>query len=511
MAIFQSILTLLLVAVFLLQVSRRLAIPYPTMLATAGLAVAALPWAPEISIDPKLVMALFIAPAILDAAYDFPPRAIRRYWLPLFALVVVAVLLTTAAVAWVGVAVGGLPMAAAVALGAIVAPPDAAAAAAILNRPSLPRSTATVLKGESLLNDAVALFIFGVALRMTQTGDSILHELPRLAFAIPGGLLLGFVMARTAIAITPFLAGTLGGIVFQFLVTFSTWIVADRLGLSTILAVVVAAMTVARRAGDSLSASDRLHSNAVWSIVVFVLNVLAFLFVGLQARGIVQDLSRDELRHAVGFASLVLAVVIVVRIAWMLVYNRLAQPAYRWIGMTAPTLAQVVVASWCGMRGMVTLAAALALPAAFPHRSLVLLTALGVVLGTLVLQGLMLEPLIRLLRFPVDHTFDEKLLRARRVLLDAAIDSLPESDDATAHAMRTLYLAERSEPDPASNEKMSRADHIRLDVIRKQRDMLDTMRRSQEIDDETFRALLKELDLSELAARRREGIDLVDD
>jgi Na+/H+ antiporter len=511
MAIFQSILTLLLVAVFLLQVSRRLAIPYPTMLATAGLAVAALPWAPEISIDPRLVMALFIAPAILDAAYDFPPRAIRRYWLPLFALVVVAVLLTTAAVAWVGVVFGGLPVPAAVAMGAIVSPPDAAAAAAILNRPSLPRSTATVLKGESLLNDAVALFIFGAALRMTEVGDSVLLELPRLAFAIPGGLLLGFAMARVAIAITPFLAGTLGGIVFQFLVTFSTWIAADRLGLSAILAVVAAAMTVARRAADNLSASDRLHSNAVWSIVVFVLNVLAFLFVGLQAKGIVRDLSRDELWHAFGFASLVLVVVIVVRIFWVLAYNRLVQPVYRWVGTPAPTLAQGVVASWCGMRGMVTLAAALALPTTFPHRNLVLLAALGVVLGTLVLQGLLLEPLIRFLRFPVDNTFDTKLARAREALIDVAIATLPVVGDATTQAMRTLYLAERSEPDSAASEKTSGADRVRLDVIRKQRETLDTMRRSRAIDDETFRVLQKELDLSELAALRRDGIDLADD
>ena len=198
MALFESVLTLLLLAVLLLQFSRRLRIPYPTTLALAGLAVAALPWAPAISIEPHLVLALFIAPAILDAAFEFPPRAIRRYWMPLLALAVVAVLLTTAAVAWVGVVVAGLPIAAAVALGAIVAPPDAAAAAAMLNKPSLPRSTVTVLKGESLLNDAVALFIFGLALRINATGDEAFHLLPQIAFAIPGGVLLGIVISRIA-------------------------------------------------------------------------------------------------------------------------------------------------------------------------------------------------------------------------------------------------------------------------------------------------------------------------
>ena len=147
MPLFESVLTLLLLAILLLQVSRRLRIPYPTMLAGAGLCVAAMPWTPDVSLDPHLVLVLFIAPAILDAAFEFPMRAIRRYWAPLFALAVVAVLLTTAAVAWAGIVFAGMPIAAAIALGAIVSPPDAAAAAAMLSRPSMPRSTVTVLKG----------------------------------------------------------------------------------------------------------------------------------------------------------------------------------------------------------------------------------------------------------------------------------------------------------------------------------------------------------------------------
>src|SRR5580692_12688273 len=161
------------------------------MLAVAGIAVAALPWANGLAIDPSLALALFLAPAILDSAFDFPLRAMRTYWVPLLILAVGAVLVTTAAVAWAGVVLGGLPIAAAVVLGAIVSPPDAAAAAAMLNRPDLPRSTATVLKGESLLNDAVALLIFGVALQVVENHGGMLRSLPSLAFSIPGGALLG--------------------------------------------------------------------------------------------------------------------------------------------------------------------------------------------------------------------------------------------------------------------------------------------------------------------------------
>jgi len=160
---FESLLVLLAIAILLLQASRRLAIPYPTMLAAAGVVLALVPGAPRIELDPHTVLALFVAPVLVDAAFDFPVGAVRRLWRPLFALAVVAVLLSAGAVAWLGVALAGLPLFAALALGAIVAPPDAAAATAILRSVSMPRRSVDVLKGESLLNDATALLLFGAA------------------------------------------------------------------------------------------------------------------------------------------------------------------------------------------------------------------------------------------------------------------------------------------------------------------------------------------------------------
>jgi CPA1 family monovalent cation:H+ antiporter len=163
MALFESLLALLLVSILLLKISGHIGVPYPTMLAFAGACVAALPWAPNIEMEPRLALALFISPALLDAAYDLPPRELRRDWLPLTWLALIAVILTTAAVAWVGWAWEGMPLAAAIALGAIVAPPDAAAAAAVLTQFPLPRRTMAILQGESLLNDATALLIFTAA------------------------------------------------------------------------------------------------------------------------------------------------------------------------------------------------------------------------------------------------------------------------------------------------------------------------------------------------------------
>src|ERR1700712_896455 len=195
MALFESLLMLLALAVVLLQVSRRFAVPYPSILALAGLIVAALPSSPKIDIDPELALALFIAPALLDAAYDIPPRTLKKQWRPLLALAGIAVLLTTAAVPWVGVTFAALPLAAAIALGAIVAPPDAAAASAILSRLSLPRRTVVVLQGESLLNDAVTLLLFSAAVGAQVAGGITPGFATQLAFAAPAGVIFGIAVA----------------------------------------------------------------------------------------------------------------------------------------------------------------------------------------------------------------------------------------------------------------------------------------------------------------------------
>jgi Na+/H+ antiporter len=507
MALFQSILTLLLVAILLLQVSRRLRIPYPTMLALAGIGVAALPWAADLSIEPSLALALFIAPAILDSAFDFPLRAIRTFWLPLLFLAVGAVLVTTAAVAWAGVVFAGLPVAAAVVLGAIVSPPDAAAAAAMLNRPDLPRTTVTVLRGESLLNDAVALLIYGLGLQIVLSAGGIVHALPQLALAIPGGLLLGLAAGFLGSIVMRFLAGTLGGILFQFVMAFSVWLLAERLELSAILAMVAAAMTVAQL-DSRLSALDRFHTNAVWGLVVFVLNVLAFLFVGLEARGIVRGLDAEHLRQDLRFAGIVLAIVIGVRFLLVVLYNRAIRGLLLRRG-AAPTFKQALIASWCGMRGMVTLVTAMALPAAFPDRDLVVLSALAVVLGTLVIQGLTLEPLVRLLNFPEDPAHEHEKSRVRALLTDSAVLVLQGRDDPPATALRReLELEMLDHQSPGRN--VGGLDGLRLEAIRAQRQLLHRMRHERAIEDEVFRCLEQELDLHELASTRRLQLELID-
>jgi Na+/H+ antiporter len=512
MALFESILTLVLVAIVLLQVSRRLTIPYPTMLATAGVVVAALPWSPDIAMDPHFALALFIAPALLDAAFDLPPRALRRHWLPLLALAAFAVILTTAAVAWAGVVLAGLPIAAAIALGAIVAPPDAAAAAAMLGRFALPRRTVMVLKGESLLNDAVALLIFSAAVEAASAPASLPGLLPELAMAIPGGLLIGIVTGKAYVALSPRLAGTLGGTLFEFVTTFGVWVIADRLHLSAILSVVAYAMTVARYIPDRQSPRDRVHSYSVWEASVFLLNVLAFLLLGLQARAIVTRLDPEQMWRALGFAGAVLAIVILVRLVWVVIYNRLINYLAKIrAGMKPPTLAQGLVVSWCGMRGLVTLATALALPATFPSRDLIVLSALAVVLGTLIVQGLTLGPLIRMLQFKPDLSFDSELSSARLALLDAALSDLADRQDEPAAHLRREYRAERTAAaDVRHPQGVTEIDHLRIHGIVAKRRTLSEMRRSGGIDDDVFHALEQELDWAELASSPPERLEIVE-
>ncbi|MDB5895222.1 MAG: sodium/hydrogen exchanger, partial [Rhodoferax sp.] len=437
MAEFENVLLMLALACVLLQVSRRMGVPYPSTLALAGLAVGALPWIEPVAIEPSLALALFIAPALFDSAFDTAPRELKSNWLPLLSLVVVAVVLTTAVVAWAGVAVAGLPLAAAITLGAIVAPPDAVAAATVMKPFRLPRRTLSIINGESLLNDAVALLIFGVATSVGMMGDAPsgesaqdtlsamsrwLHVLPPLAIAVPGGALLGYALGRVYRWISPHFAGTRSAIILQFTATFAAWLFAERLHLSAILTIVVFGMTVARDAPARISARDRIHSNAIWDAAVFILNVLAFFLMGMQARSILLGLDGPALWQALRFAGLVLALVIAVRLAWVLCYGALVRRFRHSLeGKDAqtPSWRIGVLVGWSGMRGLVTLATSFALPAAFPARDLIVLSAFTVVLGTLVLQGFTIGPLIRRLRIKPDKSFNAEVADARSAMLAA--------------------------------------------------------------------------------------------
>jgi len=440
----------------------------------------------------------------MDTAFDMPPREMLRIWLPLTSLAVVLVLLTTAAVAWAGWALAGLPLAAAVALGAIVAPPDAAAAAAVLREFNLPRRTMAVLQGESLLNDAVALLAFGLAVSAAVSpGNEWNALLPRLGLAVPGGALLGVASGVLSMRVARKVAGTLSSIIVQFLMTFGTWILAERLSLSPIVAVVALAAVAARYMPARTSARDRINSYAVWATVVFVLNVLAFLLMGLQARIILSQLPADELRHALVFAAIVLGVVIGVRFLWVMTYGaavRILQSFFnpRAMGAPIPRTRIGVLVSWCGMRGLVTLATAFSLPPDFPGRNVIVLSAFTVVLGTLVVQGFTIRPLIALLRIAPDRSLDLEVAEARRAMLDAALKELAGYSGEAADAVRGEYREARAASSSDPTRPVTQYDELRVLAIAAERRLLAEWRQQGRIFDDTYHLLEGELDRAEL-------------
>ncbi|MER9305236.1 sodium:proton antiporter [Mesorhizobium sp. M0293] len=505
MALFELTLVLLLIAVALTALSRRLEIPYPSLLALAGVGIAFVPGAPMIEIDPELALALFIAPVLLDAAYDTSLRDLNRYRVPLALLALGAVLFTTATVALVGWTMAGLPIAAAIALGAIVAPPDAVAASAVLGQFKVPHRITAILQGESLLNDATALLIYRIAVSAAAGSILLSSAVPMILLSTLGSLAAGYLLGRLSLMTLGRIEDPASGTVVQFAGTFGVWILADRLGLSAIITIVVYAMTIARTAPRRMPARNRISSYSVWETAVFVLNVLAFVLMGLQARTIVGRLAGAGQTDAFVLAGIVLAIVIVSRLIWVLGCGAII----RWFARfgsadrqrDAPSLRGGMLIGWCGMRGLVTLAAAFALPAEFPARDPIVLAAFTVVLGTLVLQGMSLKPLLRLLNLDPDETVDREVAQARVVVMQAALDILSGKTSDAAAAVREQYAAQRKiAKNPDDAQAATEYDRLRLYAIKSQRDVLEELRRNGTIGDEAYHRLEEEIDWTELAA-----------
>lgn len=500
MTFFESLLVLLAVAILLLQVSRRLNLPYPAMLAAAGVGLALLPGAPTIMLDPHTALALFIAPILVDAAFDFPVGQARRLWRPLVSLAVVAVALSAGAVAWLGVSMAGMPLYAALALGAIVAPPDAAAATAILSSVSMPRRSVAVLKGESLLNDATALLLFSAAISVHTRGGADYSTALHLLIAAPGGALFGFLLGKLFRRVMPLTTGTLGGNILEFVTSFGVWLIAERLGLSPVLTLVAFAMTIARFAALATPPRTRIHTFAVWDSAVFLLNVLAFLLMGFQARTIVANMAPDRLWNAAGFALAVVVCLIVVRMAWVMFYNRVAFyfPIMRGAD-SAPSWRHGVLVGWCGMRGIVTLATAFALPATFPERDLIVLTAFSVVLATLVLQGLTLAPLVKLLRLDGEDGLSSELAAARAALAETGLKSLEsETGPAADHWRYGFQVMRAAALTPEGVSEWDEKHRIGLAAIHRQRGRLEELRTQNRVGADAYLILQQELDFAEV-------------
>jgi CPA1 family monovalent cation:H+ antiporter len=454
-------------------------------------------------LDPELTLALFVAPVLVDAAFDASPRDLRANWRPVASLALGAVALTIAVVAVVAkLLVPDMPWGAAVALGAIVAPPDAAAATAVLKQLRPPNRLLVVLEGESLFNDASALLIYRFAVGAAASGFVSGGGFAGTLIAVgAGSVVLALVLARVIIFITPRIHDIGTAVIFQFCSTFAVWVLAERLHLSGILTMVVFAMAISRRAAQTVPARIRVPSYAVWEVAVFVLNVLAFILVGLQLR---QIFLRNAWTQYIGVAIAVCIAVIVARLAW--VSGAAALSRWRCQGdsrrdVVALSGRAAYVVGWCGMRGIVTLAAALALPVAFPYRDLIFFTSFAVVLVTLVVQGMTLRPLLQWLDVRDDGTVAREVQLARIEALQAALDAtrVCGGGESTELLKRRYELRLRrmqgNREDDGSDARD--AEVVRLATAAERRRLIE-LRDNGTIGDAAFQQVEQELDLREL-------------
>jgi CPA1 family monovalent cation:H+ antiporter len=470
MEVFEIVVAMLLGGAALAAVARRFGAPYPALVALAGAALALVPGVPTLVLDPELALALFVAPVLVDAAFDASPRDLRANWRSVASLALGAVALTVAVVALVAKAlVPDMPWGAAVALGAIVAPPDAAAATTVLKALRPPHRLLVILEGESLFNDASALLIYRLAVGATAAGYlSGWSVLPTLLVVTVGSVVLALVLARLTLAVNARISDVSTAVVVQFCTTFGVWVLAERLHLSGIITMVVFAMAASRRAPALVPARIRIPSWAVWEVAVFVLNVLAFILVGFQLKSIAARATGATGAWYAAVAAAVCVAVILARIAWVTgaaAFSRWrcrpladGSPGPRDAVALSPRGAAVV--GWCGMRGTVTLATALALPTDFPFRDLILTTAFGVTLGTLVLQGLSLRPLLLRLHLEDDGAVEREVRLARVEALRAALEAAAACPGAeTAALVRHSYELQlrRAEEETGGGVKMGEA------------------------------------------------------
>jgi monovalent cation/hydrogen antiporter len=525
MEVFELIIALLLGGAALAAIARRIGAPYPALVALAGASLALIPGVPAVTLDPELALTLFVAPVLVDAAFDSSMRDMRTNWRPIASLALGAVCLTVVVVALVAkLILPGMPWAAAIALGAIVAPPDAAAATTVLKALRPPNRIMVVLEGESLFNDASALLIYRLAVGAMATGALTgWSVVPILIGVTAGSVVLGIVLSRLMLRVNTHVNDVATAVVVQFCGTFLVWILAEQLRLSGIITVVVFAMAASRRAPEIMPARLRIPTFAFWEVAVFVLNVLAFILVGLQLKSILARLDAGSGAEFAGFAAAVTIAAIVARIAWVSGAAAFSRWRCRPTADGAPGPRDAValsgrgaaVVGWAGMRGTVTLAAALALPAGFPHRDLILATAFGVTLGTLVIQGLTLRPLILRLTLRDDGSVERETTLARVETLRAASAMARQSAGPASAALvlsrydRQVRRAEAAllateggtarsgDQLLADPEEREEARIVRA-ALQAQRKRLVALRDDGTIGDAAFQRVEEELDWTEL-------------
>jgi monovalent cation/hydrogen antiporter len=506
----------LMVAVAGLSVLARLVgVPYPILLVLGGLVLGFVPGMTEIELPPELVLVVFLPPLLYWAGFFSSPRDLRADARAISLAAVGLVLATTAAVAVAArAAVDGLSWPAAFALGAIVSPTDPLAATAIGRRLGVPRRLITYLEGESLVNDATALVAYRVAVTATLSGSFVAWQAGlRFVVGAAGGAAIGLLVGWLVAELRRRLDDPVVEIVVSVATGYVAYLPAEQLGVSGVLAAVTAGLYIGWRAPELSSPSTRLLGFSFWEIVVYLANAVLFILVGLQLHPILRELEGTAVAVLAGQAVLVSVVVVAARLGWgfsvpylVRLLDRRPSQRMRRIGAR-----ERLVIGWSGMRGAVSLAAALALPLDFPMRDLLLFLTFAVIFTTLVVQGLTLPALIRRLRVQGDGAEEREELRGRLAAAQAALDRLDElagedwTRDDTVERLHGLYefrrrrlkaRAGKIEDDGAEDRSLAYQRLVR-ELLVAQRQAIVRLRNQGTISNEVMHRIERELDLED--------------
>ena len=518
----EAVLILLLAATALALLARRIGIPYPILLTLGGLALGFVPGLPTIQLEPDLIFLLFLPPILFGAGYFTSLRDFRRNLRAITLLSVGLVLATTVVVAIVVYSlVPGLGWAAAFALGAIVAPPDAAAATSIFQRLGVPRRIVTILEGESLVNDATALVAYNTAIIAAVFGTFSIGNAGLTFVAVGiGGLAFGLLAGIVFSWLLRHVDDPVFSVVLTFLAPVATFLPAEQAGISGVLATVAAGIWVGRTAPRQMSSSVRVAGAAAWQVLLFLINGTVFILIGVQLPSVLENLSGRSPEQLIGLAVIVSATVILVRILWAFPFTYLPRMMSKKVRTTEPfpRPKNVFIVAWAGMRGVVTLAAALALPltvadgSPFPERDLLIFLAFSVILATLVGQGLTLPFIIRALGVVADTGHDHEEAHARMNVAEAAVQRIDELEGEwpghreLVDTLRAVYAHRASHVEQhhtertldESEQELLEHRQIRAAVIDAEREALVQMQERGAVSDEVFRRIERDLDLEEL-------------
>ncbi len=522
-----ELILLCLVSVGLLAiVARKVRIPYPILLTLGGVVLALVPRLPAIHLDPHLVFDLFLPPLIYPGAVYTSWRDFRSNLRPILLLAIVLVLLTMAAIAYLFHYLSGLPLAVGFVFGALISPPDAVAALAITHNLRVPRKIIVILEGESLVNDATSFISFRFAVAAVMTGSFSLGQ-AGLDFLLvaAGGIAVGLAVGWLATQVQKRLDDPPVQTMFSLLTPYVAYFSGEQLHVSGILAVVIAGMYYGWHAPHVLSGRMRLQALPVWEMVVFILNGVLFMLIGLELPQVMHVLKPGSAVRVVNLALLVIAAIVLVRFVWMFGASylpRLVSRTFRHQDL-APWQHTAVIA-WTGMRGADSLAGALAIPfvlpdgQAFPGRDLILLLTFCVIFGTLVLQGLTLSPLVRWLSV-VDDRITEKEERLARLKANEAALARLETTAASNHAspdvvhrLRLEYVdrIRQLRNEAPHEESVSRLfspdfEELAREALQTERDTVIRLRNDEVINDLALRRIQRDIDLAEARLQRSSG------